>query len=77
MSQNGQIHFFENGVLIATKDAAEFPDSIRFADVDGQQVAVAKIVATTVGDTRSIAEFAADGRFLRSSMEVRPGAPAA
>jgi hypothetical protein len=71
-----QILFYENDQLTRTRNADEVPENIRYVEVNGQRVEVAKIVARTSGDeTRTIEQYSADGVLLRRTLQHRPPTP--
>ncbi|MBL8953275.1 MAG: hypothetical protein JNK82_21025, partial [Myxococcaceae bacterium] len=52
--------------------AAEVPESIRFAkNKDGRLEPVVRVVATTIGDQRTIREYGEEGNLLRSTVQFR------
>lgn len=54
-----------------TRTAEEVPESVRFAESDGQLVPVVRIEAYEEGDRRIIREFGEDGTELRSTVQIR------
>lgn len=69
MTNSKEIAFYEDDRLIRTKPAETVADEIRFVTVDGQRREVAKIVARTQDDTRSIEQYAADGTLLLRTLQ--------
>jgi len=56
----------------SVEPAAKVPESIRFAkNRDGQLEPVVRVVATTMGDQRTIREYGEDGGLLRSTVQIR------
>ena len=56
----------------SVEPAAAVPDSIRFAkNKDGQLEPVVRVVATTIGDQRTIREYGEEGNLLRSTVQFR------
>jgi hypothetical protein len=67
----GTITFVE-GTTQTVEQAADVPESIRFAkNAKGELVPVVKVVAYLEGDRRIIREYGADGAELRSTVQVR------
>jgi hypothetical protein len=66
-----QIRFYEDDKLINTDDFDKVPDSIRYVDVNGAKVEVAKVVAHTSGEQRFIEQYSADGAMLRRTMQIK------
>jgi hypothetical protein len=66
-----QIQFYEDDKLVDTKAADAVPDSVRYVDVNGTRVAVAKVVARTAGDRRAIEQYSADGVLLLRTLQIR------
>lgn len=52
---------------------AEVPESVAWGTLDGQRVAVVRVVAITAGGRRELHAYAADGRRVSSVVQ---GAPA-
>lgn len=70
-SHPGSITFVdERGERI--ESAVKVPESIRFAqNRDGKLEPVVRVVATTMGDQRTIREYGVDGGLLRSTVQIR------
>ncbi len=51
--------------------AEDVPDSIAFVQLNGANVAVVKVVATTHGDHRTLHAYGADGVLLKTTVQVR------
>lgn len=66
-----QILFYEDDKLIDTDDFASVPESIRYVEVNGVKVEVAKVVARTAGNQRSIEQYSADGVMLRRTLQLK------
>ena len=71
MNSAKQIHFYEDDKLVRTMNAADVSDGIRYVEVGGKKIEVAKVVARTTGDTRSIEQYSADGTLLLRTLQVR------
>ena len=71
MTSAKQIHFYEDDKLVRSVNAADVSDGIRYVEVDGKKVEVAKVVARTSGDTRSIEQYSAEGALLLRTFQVR------
>lgn len=52
-------------------DAAEVPESIRFASTKDGLVPVVKVVKSTAGDARHIRAYGEDGQLLQSTLQTR------
>jgi hypothetical protein len=61
--------------LALQKPAETVADEIRFVTVDGQRREVAKIVARTQDDTRTIEQYAADGTLLLRTLQRKFAMP--
>jgi len=74
-SHPGRIVFIDGdtGQIVEDVDAAEAPESVRFADGPRGRRPVVKVVATTMGERREIAEYGPDGELLRVTVQVRDG----
>jgi hypothetical protein len=70
-----QILFYEDDRLIDREDVETVPDSVRYVDVNGVREEVAKVVARTAGDQRFIEQYAADGRLLLRTVQIRQPRP--
>jgi hypothetical protein len=55
------------------ENAADVPESIRFADTPEGPVPVVRVVARTSGDRRIIREYGPDGELLRSTVQIEEG----
>lgn len=75
MSDAKKIEFYEDDKLTASENAADVPDEIRYVTVEGKRVEVAKVVARTQGDTRSIEQYGADGRLLMRTLQRKFSVP--
>jgi hypothetical protein len=60
-----------SGQVLETIDAAEMPDSIRFADTERGRVPVVKVIATIVGDKRYVREYGPNDELLRSTVQLK------
>ena len=54
-----------------TRSAAEVPETIAWATVDGERLPVVRVVAITVGPQRTLRSYGPDGRLLSSTVQVR------
>jgi hypothetical protein len=70
-----QILFYDDDKLIDREDADSVPDSVRYVEVNGVREEVAKVVARTAGDQRFIEQYAADGRLLLRTLQLREPKP--
>jgi hypothetical protein len=75
MTETKQIQFFQDDKLIEAKNAADVPDNIRYVTVDGKPIEVVKVVAHTMGDTRAIEQYAADGTLLLRTLQRKFSIP--
>ncbi len=71
MTTPKQILFYEDDTLIETEDAATVPESVRYVEVDGKKIEVAKVVARTSGETRAIEQYSSDGVLLLRTLQRR------
>ncbi len=69
--QSQKVQIIEDGVLVATKDLQELPEEVRYVEFEGKEVPLAKLVALNYQGKRAIEEYAADGRLLRRSFEIK------
>lgn len=53
------------------RPASEVPESVAWAELAGERVPVTRVVSHTNGDQRTIRSYAADGRLLASTVQVR------
>lgn len=53
------------------RPAAEVPETVAWATVDGERIPVARVVSTAAGDQRTLRSYAEDGRLLTSTVQVR------
>jgi hypothetical protein len=70
-----QILFYEDDRLVDREDAETVPDSVRYVEVNGVREEVAKVVARTAGEQRFIEQYAADGRLLLRTVQIRQPRP--
>jgi hypothetical protein len=69
----GKIEFVDGNKneVIKVVTAEEVPEQFRFAPTTTGLVPVTRVVATTVGDERTIREYGPDGQLLRSTIQLR------
>jgi hypothetical protein len=77
MNEPKQIRFYEGDQLVRTEAAANVPDEIRYVTVEGKRVEVAKIVANTLDDTRTIEQYDANGGLLLRTLQRKFSPPPA
>ncbi|MEL6349927.1 MAG: hypothetical protein AAFV53_42890 [Myxococcota bacterium] len=53
------------------RPAAEVPDTVAWATVDGEKRAVVRVIAVTAGQQRTLRSYGTDGRLLSSTVQVR------
>lgn len=71
-SHPGEIVFVdETAGSERTEPAANVPDEVAFAVVDGEPIPVVRVVAVTHGDKREIRSYGADGALLATTLQLR------
>jgi hypothetical protein len=67
----GQIVFVdETAGTERTRPVAEVPESIAWAEVDGERIPVTRVVARVAKTQRVIRSYGADGELLSSTVQV-------
>lgn len=68
----GTIEFVDGDTNeITEEDAANVPESLRFAETDEGLVPVVRVVARTAGKQRFIREYGPGGELLRSTVQIQ------
>ncbi|MEL6349928.1 MAG: hypothetical protein AAFV53_42895 [Myxococcota bacterium] len=73
----GEITFIDHGTgETKIRDAAEVPETIAWATVGGERVAVVRVESRVMGDRREIQRYTADGTMVDSTVSTpRPPPP--
>jgi len=68
----GQITFVDQTAKTEkTLPVAQVPEAVAWGILDGQPVAIVKVVAVTMGPRRELHSYAADGRRVSTTVQLK------
>ena len=71
MTTSKQILYYDGDRLIRKEDFAKVPEHIRYVEIDGRRVEVAKIVRKDAPNGQAIEQYGVDGLLLSRTLMIK------